>query len=83
MCWPDCANAHAGLNIIVRIQQKQAISRKANNICALTQGNLILLHANNKGADQPVHPRILVSALVVHYLEIIVVKLALCKISIF
>ena len=28
--------------------------------------NLTLLHANNKGGDQPVHPRSLISAYVVH-----------------
>ena len=31
--------------------------------------NLILLYASNKGADQPVHPRSLVSAFVTHFLE--------------
>ena len=36
--------------------------------------------ANNKGADQPAHPRSLISAFVIHYLENTVVKLAPCKI---
>ena len=28
-----------------------------------------LLHANNKGADMPVHPRSLISAFIIRYLE--------------
>ena len=37
--------------------------------------SLTLLYANNKGADQPVHPRSLISTFVIHYLESIVVQL--------
>ena len=32
--------------------------------------------ANNSGADQPVHPRSLISALVIHFLENFICKLA-------
>ena len=39
--------------------------------------------ANNKGADQPAHPRSLISAFVIRYLESTVVKLASCKIPFF
>ena len=42
----------------------------------------LTLQADNKGTDQPVHQHSLVSTFVVHYLEIIVVKLASCVISI-
>ena len=39
--------------------------------------------ANNKGADQPAHPRSLISALVIRFLESIISKLATGEISIF
>ena len=39
--------------------------------------------ANNKGADQPAHPRSLISAFVIHLLESIISGLATSKISIF
>ena len=38
---------------------------------------------NNKGADQPVHPRRLISAFVIPFLERIISKLATSKSSIF
>ena len=39
--------------------------------------------ANNKGADQPAHPRSLISAFVVRLLQSIISKLASSEISIF
>ena len=47
--------------------------------------NLIFLHANNKGADQPAHSRSLLSAVVVRSLERIVINRQPCSslISIF
>ena len=39
--------------------------------------------ANNKGADQPAHPRSLISAFVIRFLESIISKLAASEISIF
>ena len=36
--------------------------------------------ANNKGADQPAHPRSLISVFVIHLLEIVISRLATCKI---
>ena len=42
-----------------------------------------LLHANNKGADQPAHMCSLISAFVIHILEIIQSKLDTKEISIF
>ena len=39
--------------------------------------------ANNKGADQPVHPGRLISTFVIHLLESIISKLATSKFSIF
>ena len=39
--------------------------------------------ANNKGADQPAHPRSLISAFVICFLESTICKLAICEISIF
>ena len=38
---------------------------------------------NNTGADQPAHPRSLISAFVIHVLESILCKLATKEISIF
>ena len=42
---------------------------------------LTLLNANNKGADQPVHPRNLINTFVIHFLKTMIAKLATCKIS--
>ena len=39
--------------------------------------------ANNKGVDQPAHPRSLISAYVIHLLESSISKLATSKISLF
>ena len=39
--------------------------------------------ANNKGADQPAHPRSLISAFAVRFLEMFIYKLATSDISIF
>ena len=38
-----------------------------------------IIHANNKGADQSVHPRSLISAFVICLLESKISKLASCK----
>ena len=37
----------------------------------------------NTGADQPVHPRSLISAFVFHFMESIISKLATCEFSTF
>ena len=42
----------------------------------------LLRFANNKGADQPAHPRGLISAFVIHYFESTISKLTTSKISI-
>ena len=39
--------------------------------------------ANNKGADQPAHPRSLIIAFVIHILESIISRLAISEISTF
>ena len=44
---------------------------------------LTLLQANNKGADQPVHPCSLISPFVIHSMESTIGKLDTCRISIF
>ena len=44
---------------------------------------MILLHVNNKRAGQPAHPRSLISAIVISFLEGIIVYLATWEISIF
>ena len=45
--------------------------------------NLSLGIANNKGADQPAHPRSLISTFIIQILESIISKLATGEISIF
>ena len=42
---------------------------------------LIMSYANNKGADQPAHPRSLISAFVVHCLDSIVSLDSIAEIS--
>ena len=40
-----------------------------------------MLYANNKGADQPAHPRSLISAFVVHCLDSIIPLVSISEIS--
>ena len=46
-----------------------------------TPENPTLLPANNKGTDQPAHPRRLVTAFVIRPLDRKIIKLSTCKIS--
>ena len=41
----------------------------------------VLPYANNKGADQPVHPHSLISTFVVHCLDSIIPLVSVCEIS--
>ena len=50
------------------------------SIWATSWENLFMPYANNKGADQPVHPRSLISAFVVCWLDNIIPLLALAEI---
>ena len=43
--------------------------------------NLFYAYANNKGADQPAHPRSLISAFVVRFLDSIIPLVSLSEIS--
>ena len=52
-------------------------------IWSLARENLSSEFAKNKGADQPVHLRSLISAYVINLLESIISKLATSEISIF
>ena len=52
-------------------------------IWASRQVNLSSGFAKNKGADQPAHPRSLISAFVIRLLESIISKLATRELSIF
>ena len=54
-----------------------------NGIWASTRGMLSLGVANNTGADQPAHPRSLVSAFVIRLLEGTIYILATGEISIY
>ena len=53
------------------------------HIWASSQENLSWGFANNKGADQPVHPHRLISAFVIQFSESIISRLATGEISIF
>ena len=48
-------------------------------ICASMQESMILFHTNNKGADQPAHPRSLISAYVIRFLVSMMTTLATHK----
>ena len=50
---------------------------------ASSRENLSSVFANNKGADQPAHPRSLISAFVIRLLEKIISKLATTEFLIF
>ena len=50
-------------------------------IWATSRENLFLPYANNKDADQPAHPRSLISIFIVHCLDSIIPMLATSKIS--
>ena len=52
----------------------------STNIWAPSQENLSSGLANNKGTDQPEHPRRLISAIVIRLLESIISKLATSEI---
>ena len=52
-------------------------------IWVLTRENLSSEFVNNKSADQPAHPRSLISAFVIQVLESIISKLATSKFLIF
>ena len=43
----------------------------------------LMPYVNNKGADQPAHPRSLISTFIVHHLDSIICILAIYKVSIF
>ena len=48
---------------------------------AMSWENLFMPYANNKGADQPAHPRSLISAIVVRYLDSIIPLVCKSEIS--
>ena len=50
-------------------------------IWAMSWENLFYAYANNKGADQPAHPRSLISAFVVRFLDSIIPLVSLSEIS--
>ena len=57
------------------------IFRKFTAIWALSWENLFMPYANNKGADQPAHPRSLISAFVVRCLVSIIPLVSISEIS--
>ena len=56
-------------------------SRVKDLIWALLRGKLHLLYANNKDADQPAHPRSLINAFIIRFLERTIAKPASCNVS--
>ena len=66
----------------VQIQLVECKSKNwTDNIWATSWENLFLLYAKNKGADQPAHPRNLISTFVVRCLNSIIPLLSKSKIS--
>ena len=59
------------------------VKEKSITIWASAQENLSSVVCNNKGVDQPAHPRRLISAFVIRVLESIISNLATSKILIF
>ena len=59
------------------------IRKDIATIWAATRENLSSGDANNTGADQPAHPRSLISAYVIRVLESIICKLSTGEISFF
>ena len=51
------------------------VTGSLNEIWALSQENLTLLHANNKVADQPMHSGSLINTFFIHLLKSIISKL--------
>ena len=75
-----------GNELIVLIRVDESIRLKwvvIVIIWASTRENLSSGFANSKGADQPAHPRRLISAFVIRFLESIIYKLNTGEISIF
>ena len=60
-----------GLGNFHSLKTKNSDSYKCDpdKICAQSRENLMLLHANNKNANQPAHSHSLISAFVIHYLS--------------
>ena len=73
---------NAGVPLIMQLQfwhqwsTEQRVQPRREKIC-------LWVFTNNTGADQPAHPRSLISAFVVGFLESIICKLAPGKISLF
>ena len=61
--------------------QKKKKGTKTCYIWAMSWENLFMPYANNKGADQPVHPRSQISACIVCCLDSIISLVSICKIS--
>ena len=57
--------------------------KQHNRYWAPTRENRLRGFANNTGADQPAHPRSLISAFVIRFLESTVCKLPTGEISLF
>ena len=66
-----------------QIRQRQAIQKLVHVIMGLGARNPVFGDADNKGADQSAHPRRLISAFVIRYLERNIFKLATDEVSIF
>ena len=70
------------LNLYLALVKSSYLEQQVNSIWALSKENLIMLHVNNTGADQPAHLASLISTLMICSCESIIVKFAACKISI-
>ena len=69
------------LCVCIQIRKKKFQQLKETNIWAKSWENLFMPYANNKGADQPAHPRSLISTFVVYGPDSIISLVSISKIS--
>ena len=69
--------------VIVRLECDNADEVFLTFNSVMSRENLILVRANNKGADQTAHLRSLISAFIIRYLESTISELATRKFAIF
>ena len=87
--WSDCADAQADLRLCCSHMTKTGFLMTwliswcfyFYPIWAWSWENLLMPYATNKGADQPAHPRSLISTFVVHCLDSIISLVSMSEIS--
>ena len=72
--------SHEAIILILHIKLNRKVTA-AQFVPFFRRGNLTKVIADNKGADQPAHPRRLISAYVIRSLERVISKLTTGEIS--